>query len=112
MNGLGGGALFGAIRLTVLSQDNGGADGALRQVVVEGHLGFFQKSEQPVTVLVHSFVTHYNTVRLHSALGYVTPKDKLEGREAAIFAERDRKLEVARERRRAVRQQAREKAVA
>ena len=61
---------------------------------------------------VHSFVTHYNTVRLHSALGYVTPKDKLEGREAAIFAERDRKLEVARERRRAVRQQAREKAVA
>jgi len=61
---------------------------------------------------VHSFVTHYNEVRLHSAIGYVTPKDKLEGREAAIFAERDRKLEVARERRRAVRQQAREKAVA
>jgi hypothetical protein len=54
----------------------------------------------------------YNTVRLHSAIGYVTPKDKLEGREKAIFAERDRKLAEARKRRRAARQQAREKAVA
>jgi transposase InsO family protein len=61
---------------------------------------------------VDSFVTHYNTVRLHSALGYVTPKDKLEGREAEIFAERDRKLEAARVRRRITRQQARDKAVA
>ncbi|MEK7730336.1 MAG: hypothetical protein AAB363_00610 [Planctomycetota bacterium] len=31
----------------------------------------------------------------------MTPKVKLEGREAAIFAERDRKLTEARERRRA-----------
>ena len=61
---------------------------------------------------VSRFVDHYNTVRLHSAIGYVTPKDKLEGREAGIFAERDRKLEVARQRRRIARQQAREKAVA
>jgi hypothetical protein len=57
-------------------------------------------------------VEHYNTVRLHSAIGYVTPKDKLEGREIVIFAERDRKLTEAREGRRAVRRQAREKAVA
>jgi putative transposase len=62
--------------------------------------------------LVHGYVTHYNEVRLHSAIGYVAPKDKLEGREEAIFAERDRKLEAARERRRAARQQAREKAIA
>jgi hypothetical protein len=34
------------------------------------------------------------------AIGYITPKDKLEGREAVIFAERKRKLEQARERRR------------
>ena len=47
------------------------------------------------------YVTHYNTVRLHSAIGYVTPNDKLEGREAAIFAQRDRKLAEARERRKA-----------
>jgi len=62
--------------------------------------------------LVGDYVHHYNQVRLHSAIGYVTPKDKLEGREAEIFAQRDRKLEAARERRRAVRQALREKAVA
>lgn len=46
---------------------------------------------------------HYNDERLHSAIGYITPKDKLEGREAAIFAARDRKLEAARDRRAAAR---------
>ncbi len=50
--------------------------------------------------IVGGYVEHYNEVRLHSAIGYVTPKDKLEGREGEIFAERDRKLEEARERRR------------
>ncbi len=38
----------------------------------------------------------YNTVRLHSALGYVAPADRLEGRAEAIRAERDRKLAEAR----------------
>lgn len=57
--------------------------------------------------VVREFVEHYNTVRLHSALGYVTPADKLAGREIAIFAERDRKLEAARERREAARRAAR-----
>jgi putative transposase len=51
--------------------------------------------------VVASFVAHYNQVRLHSALGYVTPEDKLAGLEDVIFAERDRKLEEARQRRRA-----------
>jgi putative transposase len=54
--------------------------------------------------LVAGYVEHYNTVRLHSAIGYVTPQAKLEGREPAIFAERDRKLEAARERRKQKRQ--------
>ncbi len=49
------------------------------------------------------WVEHYNQVRLHSALGYVTPADKLAGREAAIFAQRDCKLEAAREQRQAKR---------
>ena len=39
--------------------------------------------------LVSEFVAHYNHVRLHSAIGYITPADKLAGRETAIFAERD-----------------------
>jgi putative transposase len=55
-------------------------------------------------VLVADYVAHYNTVRLHSALGYVTPKDKLEGRDKEIHAERDRKLTEAREQRRQQRQ--------
>ena len=46
--------------------------------------------------LVGQFVRHYNEVRLHSAIGFVTPKDKLEGRDKEIFAVRDHKLEAAR----------------
>jgi putative transposase len=56
--------------------------------------------------LVDGYVTHYNTVRLHSAIGYVAPKDKLEGREKEIFTTRDRKLHEAREARRVRRQAA------
>jgi transposase InsO family protein len=62
--------------------------------------------------VVDEFVTHYNSVRLHAAIGYVTPKDMLEGRQAEIHAERDRKLEAAREERRLRRQLKTEAAVA
>jgi transposase InsO family protein len=51
-----------------------------------------------------TYVVHYNEVRLHSAVGYVTPMDKLAGLEEEIFSERDRKLEAARDRRKAARQ--------
>ena len=39
-------------------------------------------------------------VHLHSAIGYITPFDKLQGHEQIIFAEKDRKLNEAREQRR------------
>lgn len=55
--------------------------------------------------LIGSYVTHYNEVRLHSALGYVTLADKLAGLEQVIFAERDRKLEAARAQRAAARRE-------
>ena len=51
--------------------------------------------------LVAEFVEHYNTVRLHSAVGYVTPADKLAGRAEAIWAARRQKLAVADAKRRA-----------
>jgi len=48
---------------------------------------------------VNLFVQHYNECRLHSAIGYVTPADKLAGLAAEIAAQRDLKLEAARRRR-------------
>jgi transposase InsO family protein len=48
-------------------------------------------------VMVEKFIAYYNNVRLHSAIGYIAPVDKLNGREQEIFKERDRKLEQARE---------------
>jgi putative transposase len=56
--------------------------------------------------LVADYIAHYNTVRLHSAIGYITPADKLAGREEEIFKARDQKLEAARQLRKAKRQMA------
>ena len=56
--------------------------------------------------IVDTFVEHYNTIRLHSALGYITPAAKLAGEEEAIWRARDRKLAEAREARRIRRQSA------
>jgi hypothetical protein len=41
----------------------------------------------------------YNHVRLNNAIGYITPKDLLAGRQQEIQAERDRKLDAAKEQR-------------
>ncbi len=57
--------------------------------------------------IVAQFVEHDNSTRLHSAIGYVAPLDKLLGLEQVIAADRDHKLEAARERRRLARQAAR-----
>mgnify|MGYP003541503065 FL=1 len=56
------------------------------------------------TRLVTAYVTHYNEVRLHSAIGYVAPRVRLENRHLEVFAERDRKLATARELRQQKRQ--------
>jgi len=47
--------------------------------------------------MVTSFVDHYNNRRLHSAIGYIAPLDKLQGRAETILAQRDAKLAAARE---------------
>jgi len=47
--------------------------------------------------IVAGYVQTYNTLRLHSGIGYVTPQARLEGRDAQIMAERRRKLATARQ---------------
>ena len=61
------------------------------------------RPETPLTLgdaqrLVSKYVGDYNEERLHSAIDYVTPKDRLEGRAKEILEGRGRKLEEARER--------------
>jgi transposase InsO family protein len=46
--------------------------------------------------LIGRFVEHYNTRRLHSAIGYITPADKLAGRSEGLWSSRERKLSAAR----------------
>ena len=54
--------------------------------------------------LIKSYVEHYYNVRLNSAIGYITPKDMLARHQQEIQAERDRKLEAARQQRKNRRQ--------
>jgi transposase InsO family protein len=70
------------------------------------------RPKTPATVeqakrLVGEFVEDYNHRRLHSAIGFVTPMDKLNGREDEIWAQRDERIERARELRRQAREAAR-----
>jgi putative transposase len=48
--------------------------------------------------LLNGYVEHYNN-GLNSAIGYVTPKDRLAGHQREIHIERDRKLAAARRQR-------------
>ena len=52
------------------------------------------------------YVDHYNDIRLNSTIGYITPKDILVEHQQEIQADRDRKLDVAREQRKNRRQRA------
>jgi len=49
------------------------------------------------------YINIYNNERLHSSIGYVTPKDMLLGNEKQIFEERKIKLENARQKRKSQR---------
>ncbi len=53
-------------------------------------------SREDARRIVDDFVERYNHTRLHSAINYITPFDKLEGRAEAILNRRDEKLSAAR----------------
>jgi len=80
-------------------QSNGKKERFYRTLKVECIRPGVPLTLEQAQTLVARYVKHYNEVRLHSAIGYVPPMAKLEGREEAIFEERDCKLEAAREKR-------------
>ncbi len=68
----------------------------IKQESIRAHCPLYLQEARRI---VDEFVVNYNTIRLHSAIGYITPQGKLMGLEKDIFAERDRKLNEARQRR-------------
>jgi hypothetical protein len=54
--------------------------------------------------VVTDLIEKYNHKRLHCAIGFVTPYDRLVGQHEEIFQARDAKLDVALARRKAVRE--------
>ena len=75
-------------------------------LVKPGDAGNTPLTPEDARRLIQQYVDHYNTVRLHSAIGFITPTDMLAGRQAEIHAARDRKLEEARQQRQRRRQEA------
>ncbi len=57
------------------------------------------QSQEDANRVVGDFVHAYNSERLHGAIGYITPYDRLAGHHKAIFAERKVKLATARKNR-------------
>ena len=54
-HGLGGGALLGAIGVAVLPQDDRRTNAALREIVVEGHVGFVEEGEEVIPMSAQTF---------------------------------------------------------
>lgn len=65
------------------------------------------QSPQEAKKIVAEYVRHYNEERLHSAIGYIAPKDMLQGRREEIHKLREIKLEKARHKRKQKRERAR-----
>jgi transposase InsO family protein len=80
-------------------QSNGKKERFFKTFKSEGWRPGLATDEESARELAASYIEHYNTRRLHSAIGYVTPADKLAGRDEEIVRERDRKIEEARQRR-------------
>lgn len=80
-------------------QSNGKIESFHKSFKIEGWRPEQVKTKEEACALTAKYVAHYNEKRLHSGIGYVTPKDKLEGREKEIWKRRDEQLENARKNR-------------
>ena len=80
-------------------QSNGKIERFHQSIKTEGIHPNSPVSMEDARRIIGRYIEYYNTLRLHSAIGYVAPKDKLDGREPIIFAERKRKLAEAARRR-------------
>jgi transposase InsO family protein len=88
-------------------QSNGKLERYHRTLKADGIRSNTPLSLEDARRTVERFVRHYNEVRLHGAIQYITPADKLAGRAETILAARDAKLAAAREARKARRQRGR-----
>lgn len=77
-------------------QSNGKLERWHRSFKVEGWRPGLAQDFESAKALINKYIRHYNEVRLHSAIGYIAPKDKLEGREELIWRRRDEQLANAR----------------
>lgn len=87
-------------------QSNGKIERWHRTLKADAIRRFEPSDPEQARQIIEDFVRHYNSTRLHSAIGYVTPADMLAGRETEIWKARDQKLERARDLRRDQRQRA------
>jgi len=81
-------------------QSNGKIERFYRTVKGEGIRGKAFNDRDHAKQILDKYIKYYNNERLHSAIGYVTPDDRLAGRTEQIHNERDRKLAEARRKRR------------
>lgn len=88
-------------------QSNGKLDRFHKTIKSEGIRPMTPLTIEDARKVAGEFIRRYNEERLHSGIGYVTPKTRLEGKHEALFEERDRKLDEARQRRAGLRAMAR-----
>lgn len=76
-------------------QSNGKQERFYSTLKNEGIRPFDLSSLESANNRVQEYIKYYNEIRLHSAIEYVAPLDKLLGREKDIFAKRKTKLILA-----------------
>ena len=81
-------------------QSNGVVERYHRSFREEGWRGAQPDDFPAAQDLIRAWIARYNTIRLHSALGYLTPADYYRGDPEARVADRRSKLSTARQRRR------------